>query len=167
MFVRVFGRSGSQIAGGNRFAIWPSRQTRARPYRIVSYIPFGCRGWRPRHPDVVLPNKMYFKPCRGAPVWAPVRCSINCAVNRIILIFHTKSLKFLQYFQKRSCQNIKVVIYLKLPNKTLQFNIGDFLLSYGYIVLFLYSFIRLYAALCSQFRIVKNAISNQIDCLNA
>ena len=55
--------------------------------------------------------------------------------------FHTKSSKFLQYFQKRSCQNIKVVLYLKLPNKTLQFNIGDFLLSYGYIVLFLYSFI--------------------------
>ena len=39
-------------------------------------------------------------------------------------------------FQKRSCQNIKVVLYLKLPNKTLQFNIGDFLLSYGYTVLF-------------------------------
>ena len=53
---------------------------------------------------------------RGAPVWAPVRCSINCAVNRIILIFHTKLSKFLQYFQKRSCQNIKVVLYLKLPN---------------------------------------------------
>lgn len=69
-------------------------------------------------------------------------------------------------FQKRSCQNIKVVLYLKLPNKTLQFNIGDFLLSYGYIVLFLYSFMQLYVALCSRFRIVKNAISNQIDCVN-
>ena len=78
------------------------------PTGLEAYIPFGCRGWRPRHPDVVLLNKMYFKPCRGAPVWAPVRCSINCAVNRIVLIFHTKSSKFLQYFQKRSCQNIKV-----------------------------------------------------------
>ena len=55
--------------------------------------------------------------------------------------FPHEIIKIFTIFQKRSCQNIKVVLYLKLPNKTLQFNIGDFLLSYGYIVLFLYSFI--------------------------
>ena len=54
--------------------------------------------------------------------------------------FPHEIIKIFTIFQKSSCQNIKVVLYLKLPNKTLQFNIGDFLLSYGYIVLFLYSF---------------------------
>ena len=78
--------------------------------------------------------------------------------------FPHEIIKIFTIFQKRSCQNIKVVLYLKLPNKTLQFNIGDFLLSYGYIMLFLYSFIRFYTVCASGLGRGKNANSNETGC---